>query len=375
LDLSDRQIAGILKFVLGLSFLQVPISMYQRYFSEATGHTTGDTVTGTLMDSGCMTLILICVICVLGTAMLQGRIKKVTFCWMLILLLIPVSIDETKVTIFVFPPALLGTFLVASAAGKRVRVLIMGLAFMTVAGLIFVPLYNYFNELNVAKDEQFTVADILQKDFLSKYLSNGASVGNGSVGHVGRVEAVAVPLHEFARDPIKLTFGVGMGNASDSTLGPRYKGHYLDTLGPFVIGFSSGSFLIEAGLLGFALILMIHWMIFRDALVVSRQDKGLVGMIAFGWVGTTIVIFAGIFYDGIHGNTAMSYLYWFFSGVIVARRASLLKSRRYNTTQAALRASVPYLAANGVAAIASPNSRHFQKAGGRRGNIPTRPRA
>src|ERR1700722_3214955 len=68
-----------LYFVLGISFLQVPFAIYERYHLESTGHETGDGVIGTLGDSGGLSLYLICVMCVLAAAMLRGRISKTAF--------------------------------------------------------------------------------------------------------------------------------------------------------------------------------------------------------------------------------------------------------------------------------------------------------
>jgi len=355
LDFKEWQKDRILKFVLGLSFLQVPISIYQRYYCELRGWSTGDGVTGTMIDSGCMTLVLICVICVLAAAMLRGRITKWSFVWMFVLLLIPISIDETKVTLFLFPPALLGTFLAASPPERKLRVFLTGLAIIVIGGSIFIPTYNYFNQLNVSKDEQFTVSDVLSKDFLSNYLSHDASVGSGK--EVGRADAVSVPVKTLANDPIKFAFGLGLGNASYSLLGPSFIGQYFYTLGPYVIGFDSGTFLLETGIFGFILILTIHWMIFRDSLVVARADLGITGVIAAGWVGTSLVILVGIFYSGIHANSAVSYLYWFFSGFVTAQRVALSRPQLRNSGRAVRNGDISVAGAARVALSSRINQR------------------
>ena len=328
MDLKDWQLRRYLYFILGLSFLQVPLSMYQRYALESTGHETGDGVMGTTQSSGGLTLLLICVVCVLAAAMLRGRIGKVAFTVMFVILAIPVSINETKITAFLFPPALLATFLIASAPGKRVRVFIAGLGLIAIGGALFVPLYNYFNELHIKKNEQFTIGQVFTEDFLSKYLESKSQVGKADVYQVGRVDAVVVPLRVLSADPVKFAFGLGIGNATLSSLGPKFSGKYYQVYGPFAIGFSSGTFLLELGVFGVALILLIHCMILQDALVVARQDAEIAGIIAAGWVGTSIVIICGIFYSSIHVVEIISYCYWFFSGVVATRRTILLQEQR-----------------------------------------------
>src|SRR5579863_5533577 len=58
LEMTDEQLRRVLRYVTGLALLQTPISMYQRYVLESGGHSSGDGVSGSLMDSGAMTLIL-----------------------------------------------------------------------------------------------------------------------------------------------------------------------------------------------------------------------------------------------------------------------------------------------------------------------------
>lgn len=348
LEMTEEQLRRVIRYVTGLALLQTPISMYQRYVLESGGHSSGDGVSGTLMDSGAMTLILICVICVLSAAMLHKRISKLTYAALFVLLLIPISIDETKVTIFVFPPALLATFLMAAPRGKKIRVIVTAFLFLFIGGAIFIPTYNYFNRLNVSKDEQFTVMDVLtKKGFLATYLGNHATVGSGEIGHVGRINAVEVPLQHLSKDPVKFAFGLGMGNVSRSSIGPAFIGKYFDTFAPFAVGFDSGAFLLETGVLGFLIILMLHWNIYRDAVFVARRDPDLVGDIAVGWVGTSVVVFVGIFYTGLHGNAGVSYLYWFFSGVITAKVAVLQRREVRSPRAAALPLRVA--AAEGIA--------------------------
>lgn len=327
LNFNDWKLRRCMYFVLGLAFLQVPLSIYQRLHLESLHHSTGDGVMGTLQDSGDLTLFLICVICVLAAAMARGRIGRIRFTVMFAILVIPMSINETKVTLFLFPPALLAALLVASEPGKRLRVFFAALGLFAIGGAIFVPLYNYFNKLNTPTDEQFTVADVFTKKFLSSYLVSNSDVGKAGTGQVGRVDSLVVSFKAVAADPIKFTFGLGIGNVSTSSLGPAFMGKYQAIYGPFAVGFSSGTFLLEVGVLGFVLILLAHLMILQDALSVARLDTGLIGIIAAGWVGTSIVVILGIFYTSVHINEAINYSYWFFSGVVTTRRLALFQEQ------------------------------------------------
>jgi hypothetical protein len=76
-------------------------------------------------------------------------------------------------------------------------------------------------------------------------------------------------------DPVSLVFGLGIGNASRSSLGEQFTGRYAVRFEPFVIT-SAAAFLLEIVLLGTGLVLL-YWMIFRDALAVARLDNGIRG--------------------------------------------------------------------------------------------------
>jgi hypothetical protein len=323
MKLQDWQLRRYLNFILALCFFQVPLSIYQRYHLETHGLSTGDGVMGTLMDSGGLSLFLICVMCVLSAAVVRGLLGRTAFLAIFVILVVPISINETKVTAFLLPPALLATFLVASEPGRRVRVFLSGLAVIAIGGAVFVPLYNYLNKLNTPAEEQFTIDQVFTDKFLSGYLESHSSVGRAEKGHVGRVDALVVPLKILSADPIKFAFGLGIGNVGNSSLGAAFTGKYQKAYGPFVEGFSSGTFLLEVGVVGFMLILLLHFMVLQDALFVARHDKELTGVIAAGWVGVSIVVIPGMFYTSIHVVEAFSYCYWFFSGLIVTRRLAL----------------------------------------------------
>ena len=60
--------------------------------------------------------------------------------------------------------------------------------------------------------------------------------------------------------------------------------------------------------------------IFLDSLAVARQDPGIIGALALGWTGVTAVIVIAFPYKTIITFSAMSYLYWYFSGIVAASR-------------------------------------------------------
>ena len=314
----ERQLWKFMRLILAICLIQLPISAYQRFRLVATGHNSGDKVYGSLMLSGTLSLFLICVLCVLTVLAVRKRVGIPTYVGLFVALLLPMSINETKITFFVLPPCLLASFVFASDRGKRLRIAAVGVSALCVAGAIFIPLYDYFNALYSYDEHPFRIEDYFDpKSTTNDTLETGASVGRRR--EAGRIDCVVVPLQELSRDPIKLAFGLGMGAISKSSLGPAYTGRYNGIYGRYQS--SLGTFLFETGLLGTAMIAVLHGLIFLDALAVARQDKGLTGMLAVGWLPTVLLASLGLFYIDLHIYESFGYLFWFFSGWIAFQRA------------------------------------------------------
>ncbi|MGH9641796.1 MAG: hypothetical protein ACRD3Q_05175, partial [Terriglobales bacterium] len=176
-DFSDRQAVRYLGALTVLSLLQVPIAIYQRYAILSRGGFSGDDVRGTLMHSGALSIFLIAVLCMLTTLMIRGRLNKLVYGVLLVLFMIPMSINETKATIFLLPLGILTAIITAAPRHKRLRVGMYGLVLLAVAGGIFIPLYDYFATVHVHGDSEFTIGQMFtDKDFFSHYLDDNTVV-------------------------------------------------------------------------------------------------------------------------------------------------------------------------------------------------------
>jgi hypothetical protein len=144
----------------------------------------------------------------------------------------------------------------------------------------------------------------------------------GTTQDVRRADAIRVPLEYLGRDPVRLAFGLGLGNASNSNLGESFVGEYYLLFQKFLIT-SFSTFLLEIGVLGTAVVFALYWLVFSDALAVARSDSGFVGAMAVGWIGVVAMMTAATFYTHTHVFASISYLYWYFSGMIAARRVQL----------------------------------------------------
>ena len=318
---TDKQLQQQLKLIVVIALVQIPISAYQRYTVYSEGRFSGDDVRGTLVDSGILSIFLICCTLVATGFMMKNRLSKLYFVPLFFLLLFPTTIDETKATVLLLPLGLLTTIVAGSPAGKRLKVFASGMALLVGFAAILIPIYDAMEVHNPQKGSRHIVDFFTNEEEINSYM-NSKKVGIGTVTPVRRGDALKIPLQYLSRDPVHMAFGLGMGNASRSNLGEAFTGNYFGLFQSFVI-LSVTTFLLEVGILGTALVFLLYWLIFRDAISVARQDSGPVGSIAVGWIGVVAVMTLATFYTAIHLFASLSYLFWYFSGLIAARRMQL----------------------------------------------------
>jgi hypothetical protein len=317
-EFKDWQLRQYFQVLFAICLLQIPTALYERHAIMAAAHyDAADAVIGTLGESGVMSMFLICALCLLAAAMLRGYLSKWLFVGCFLLLIVPMSINETKITAFLLPLGLLTTFILAAPAHRKLRTAIAGLCVLVVGGAIFVPVFDYYQSKS---DVRYTIGGFLSdKKELGNYLDTDARVGSGK--EAGRVDAILVPLQELSHDPVKLAFGLGVGNASKSNLGRNFTGVYYRVYSSYATESSVAVLLLETGLLGAGLVLLLHWMVFRDTLYMARHGDGLAGTFAVGFVGVVLLMTIGLFYVTIHIFESISYLFWFFAGYVAAKRA------------------------------------------------------
>jgi hypothetical protein len=302
------QIRQQLWWITLIALLQAPIAVYQRTTMVAAGRQTGDLTYGTLMNSGIMTVFLVSVICIAAAFTVRGR------------LLVAVAVNETKATVVLLPVGLLTAVYFGSPPARRGSMVAIAAVMLALMGTVFVPLYDYFARVN--DPEAYVLSDYIFKDkVLQEYLETDAGIG--SRREAGRIDAIVVPFHEVARDPVSLVFGFGLGNASNSSLGVAFSGAYDSVYNRYVITTSVATFMLEIGLLGCAIIALFSWFVLRDTLAVARADHGLVGTLAAGWVAVVVISVVGLFYLTLHTYESLAYLYVYFSGMLAAQRVRI----------------------------------------------------
>jgi hypothetical protein len=318
-NFTDRQLKQQFNLLLLLAFVQIPIAAYQRWVVLSEGRFTGDDVFGTLEVSHVLSVFLISVVLVVIGLALRKRVGKVKAVLICFVLLIPTMLNETKATVILLPVGLFVALMIGAQRGRRLALAAWTAVLLAAFGTVFVVVYDAMDRnrpWTTPLAEFFT-----DPEKFNRYMES-RDAGVGATFEVGRKDSITIPLQYLANEPTRLVFGLGMGSVSQSQLGDRFTGEYFQLFRNIAV--SSGTvFLLEIGLLGIAGVLLLNWLIFRDALALAREDSGMRGALAIGWAGVAAVFALATFYTTVHTFESLAYLFWYFSGVVAVRRLQL----------------------------------------------------
>jgi hypothetical protein len=344
---TPKQLQVQLGFLLVLAVMQTPLAFYQRFIEFGDAMHTGDPVKGTLTTSSAMSMFVIVVIAGVVIAYLRGRIRLATMLLLAAWLFSATTINETKSTLLLLPVALLvPAFLLGK--GHVVRRMMPLLAVGGLAVAVFIGAYNYFVQFRQYPE---SLGETFSSQNLLYYFYTGAA--NTDQPYVGRFDSIEIALDHTARDPLKLAFGYGAGNVSESFL-PEFAGRYWDYYVRFGVGQTQVTqFLWEIGIVGLIAYLFLYYLVTRDALTLARS-KDSAAAIGQLWVIAMIVMTFGLLYKSLLAMNDFGYLFWYFSGLVASRAAIV---RETAARRAPLRAPASWrLAADGLA----PAAKHWQ---------------
>lgn len=316
-DFTEEQVGQQLGLLMLIAVAQFPLAAYQRWDVLSQGRYSGDAVQGTLLDSGVLSVFLICSALVATGLFLRGRLRRAPYFALLLLLLAPTTINETKVSILYVPFGFAITVMVGAEPGRRLRYLGCTAALLALFGSLFVVVYDRMEVNNPRKNERSIVGFFSNQKQIDRYLTSNVT-GVGTKKDIRRGDAIDVPLAFLAKDPIRLALGVGLGNTSASSIRRADEGAYYELFRGFLIT-SFSDFLLEIGILGLTCLLLLYCMLFMDALQIARQP-GLIGAVAVGWSASICLMCLSLLYSQIHLSAPLSYLFWYFSGLVAAQR-------------------------------------------------------
>lgn len=323
---SEGEVWKQLKFVLLLLIAQCPFALYQRLFKYA-GMATGDFVTGTVGASSSLSVILICATAVVFAFWIRKKIRTKWFLPITFVLLLPTTLNETKVTLLFLPLAI---FLPTLFHKREVRG-----AWKSMLGISGVVVLFLF--LWVQVDEHFTksyrgnstIEFFSDKSMVEEYVYTGSKGGSGEKAHrdLRRADFIRVAYMRLSRDFVSLAFGLGIGNASASTIN-SLRGEHPEALRLGGGDLALTQLLWELGLAGILIYAMFFLYLFRDGMLL-RDREGLFGSFGLGWCAVIVILFVSLAYMNFLVMNEVNFPFWYFSGIV----ASAARNKRLESVK------------------------------------------
>lgn len=310
---TTRQLQVQLMVLLGIALFETPLALYQRFVEFGGDMHTGDVVRGTLTSSSALSMFMVAAVAGAVVLFVRGRLKLTALVVLAAWLIIPTTINETKATVLLLPVALLVPALLIPHGQRLLRKLVPIVGFGLLAGAAFVVVYNTLIQYGTYGDDLgtfFTSGDVRY------YLYTGAA--NTEQPYVGRFDSIEIALKYTTQDPLKLAFGYGAGNVSESFL-PQFAGRYSDYFLRLGVGQTQiTTFLWEVGVAGLLTYLFFFYLAARDALTLARSSDPAahLGQI---WAVAMIIATFGLVYKAVFSMNDFGYLFWYFSGVVASR--------------------------------------------------------
>ena len=312
-DFSEEQFKKQLLFLLPLLILQCPLAVYQRLF-QFRGVMTGDVITGTLEISSILSVTMICSIAIIFALYLNKKIGLKTFFIIACCLFLPTTLNETKGTLVLLPIALiLPAFFIQSRGISKAKsllaVALIGLLFISA----FVPIYDHFMRPRLG----YSVLDFFRdKSKVEGYLYSGER--EGETKGIRRGDAIVLAYKDLSQDSLTLAFGFGMGNVMGSYF-ESAAGKHSDKLQCGALMLAVTQLFWELGLLGVVVYITFLFSFFRDAYLLRKSDD-IFGSFALGWSAVVVIIGFSFMYKNVLQFNVLTFLFWYFSGVVAARR-------------------------------------------------------
>lgn len=307
-EFSDDFMEKFVKFLLFFSFLQCPITILQRLLYE-TG--SGDPVGGTLgaYTSGILSLFCSIMIIFWTAYFFKCGVKLKHYLLGLIILFLPMAINETKISLFLIPVIFFFIiFFIPEAGSKTIRLMFL-LAFIIILFVTYGVVYNCFYATTTERRIETYVTNP-EKIFDYNLRNYNTS------GKLNRIPQVIFAYKQINRDVQSLIFGVGAGNASHSFFQSAIGKHYamFEPLG--IDNLFIGNMLWECGIIGTFLYFYICIVVFFKSYSLRQMDR-MRGTIAIGFLGISVVLLMSTVYLNTLRVNIFLYLYWFLAGYLM----------------------------------------------------------
>lgn len=313
---SESQFRSQLKLLLILSLIQCPFALYQRLIKYR-DLATGDVITGTLNGSGVLTIYLSCSLAIVLAFYFSKKLNLKLFLFILIVLFIPMCINETKVTLLLIPSVCFSMFFFTKGLTTKFKQIFAIPAISIALILLFIPIYDHFRKTTLGHSSG--IIDFITTEEKVKNYLLWRPKGRENRAEVGRLTSIVLAYQELSQDPVKLIFGLGLGNVAISFFA-GFQGEYVkyEKLGARRTALT---FLLwEIGLAGVFLYLAFLYLIFKDALYLKTR-RNIIGSFSLGRIVVVVIVIPVSFiYLNFITRNVLAYLFWYFSGFIAAKR-------------------------------------------------------
>lgn len=314
--LSERTLKALFWLLVFCAAIQLPLALEQRAQTQFLGWTTGDLTVGTLGLSPYLSLFQICVMALLIAAYTRGLVKGLPTLLLLAVILLPTMINETKATFLLVPLGLGLTLVMGSRPEQRLQGLIIASASIFVFVVIFIQVYDYYM---MPRWGYGFIDFLMMEGRVEGYLSKDATLGSTEVGIV---DGIRVPISHIHHDPVTWAFGYGLGNVSDSALGPQFTGvHYFQFA--TLVNSSFGVFLLELGVPALIMIMTVTLLLFLDGLWLTDTEQGYSSVFSLATVTMCVVLAVGFLYKDVFDSPALIFLFALCAGHVASRRSKI----------------------------------------------------
>jgi len=311
---TERQIKVQVIWLFLLMAVQSPLAFYQKYFQFRDHWNTGDYVTGTVVTSGVLSVLMLCGIAALVVMYLRDKLRLIPFVLGVGFLLAPTTINETKITIILLPLVMLVPALFMPRGQRALRKLVPVLVTGGAAAMTFLAVYAYFAQFETGA---MRIEDFFQNQkALQNYLYNKADKKRFS--DLGRFDTLVYAWRRVEQDPLVFGFGVGAGNASGTSV-KQFQGRYSKYYKAYGVGYTQvGYWLWELGAAGVLAYLFLFFASFRDAVFLARSDSPL-SAIGQTWATIVVVLVIALGYTSIFSIDVLLYPFWFYTGLCASK--------------------------------------------------------
>jgi len=341
---SGRQIRKQIAVLIALLAIQIPIAVYQRFWQFAHKMHTGDVVTGTVTNSGVLSVIMVSGVTLLTVLYLRKRLGLLPYLICTGLMLVPTAVNETKATILMLPVAMFAPIVLMRRSEQPLRRLMPIVAIFALCGAGFVATYNY---LIVNRESGTSLEDFWLEGRVQDYMYRGAVEGDP---RVGRIDSMQIAARTISETPLRAAFGLGIGNVSPALL-PGFEGEYAHYYDKYRVWFTQITLLLwNMGFVGVAVYTLLFFAMFKDALALARAG-GSSAAIGQCWGAVVVLVAMCMLYNSVLTMNEVMFPFMFYAG-FVARRAHLLRRERRARRRAPARAAStpPPAGARGAAA-------------------------